>query len=224
MEGLWPVESYLDSAPASERDRFLSAARAGRISLNGFYANLLTGLLRPEAMARALAFADTLRTRDHVPITTATSSDIPGFAWGVVPALGTAASATSPADRNDSRRCRGAVIALDTPWSGSATARSGGSESRATTRSSCGLPAAATPGFTGFIAGRLTPAEADRMLEYMQALKAAKYPYELVQVRYTIGGDNGIPDARLPDVVREWNARFESPARDLDASDAVGGV
>ena len=37
------------------------------------------------------------------------------------------------------------------------------------------------------------------------------YPYDIVQIRWSIGGDNGPPDTTLPDVVRNWNAAHDSP-------------
>ena len=49
------------------------------------------------------------------------------------------------------------------------------------------------------------------ILEYARRLADTGYPYSMVQVRYTIGGDNGPPDDRLPDVVRAWNEQYESP-------------
>ena len=43
------------------------------------------------------------------------------------------------------------------------------------------------------------------------ALEKAGYPYDMVQMRWTTGSDNGPPDARLPDAVKNWNATHASP-------------
>ena len=36
--------------------------------------------------------------------------------------------------------------------------------------------------------------------------------YDMVQVRYTIGGDNGPVDPALPDFVKSWNETFADAA------------
>jgi len=51
----------------------------------------------------------------------------------------------------------------------------------------------------------------EKILKLMRRLDDASYPYEILQLPYTIGGDNGPPDPRLPDFVKVWNDRYESP-------------
>jgi len=53
--------------------------------------------------------------------------------------------------------------------------------------------------------------DAGVMSEYLEDLVAHEYPWDIVQVRVAIGGDNGVPDARLADEVRRWNERYASP-------------
>ena len=51
------------------------------------------------------------------------------------------------------------------------------------------------------------------------------YPYDMVQVRYTIGGDNGPVDPKLPDFVKAWNETFDDAATgDQHGRRAVRGV
>ncbi|MFN0181686.1 MAG: glycoside hydrolase family 38 C-terminal domain-containing protein [Gemmatimonadales bacterium] len=211
VEGLWPAEALLDSAPPALQRRFLDAVRNGQLSLNGFYANLMTGLSRPEELFRALDYANGLRDRYRVPITTAMTSDVPGFAWSVVPALaqqGVRYLSSGP-NYQPTLPSRGDRIGPtldrygDRPfwWLGPS-------------RRDSVLVLTAGRGYSwfhGFDRGRLTLDEADRVIGYLGELARDGYPYEPVQVRYTIGGDNGVPDPALPDVVREWNRRFVSP-------------
>lgn len=42
-------------------------------------------------------------------------------------------------------------------------------------------------------------------------LEKKGYPYDIVQLRWNIGGDNGPPDASLSDVVKDWNAKHAYP-------------
>ncbi len=211
VEGLWPVEALLDSAPPAFAGRFLEAVRGGHLSLSGLYANLMTGLSRPEELFRALDYAGSLRDRYEVPIAAAMTSDVPGFAWSVVPALaqhGIRYLSSGP-NYQSALPGRGDRIGPtldrygDRPfwWLGPS-----GQDSVLVLTAGRGYS-----WFHGFDRGRLTLEEADRVIEYLGELARAGYPYEPVQVRYTIGGDNGVPDPALPDVVREWNRRFVSP-------------
>ena len=43
----------------------------------------------------------------------------------------------------------------------------------------------------------------------------------MVQVRYTIGGDNGPTDPKLPGFVKTWNETFESPRLVINTADAL---
>jgi hypothetical protein len=54
------------------------------------------------------------------------------------------------------------------------------------------------------------------ILDYVRELDERGYPYELVQVRYTVGGDNGPVDPNLPGFVASWNDRYETPRLVLD--------
>jgi hypothetical protein len=49
------------------------------------------------------------------------------------------------------------------------------------------------------------------IFEYLNELYESEYPYDVVQVRYSIGGDNGPPDPNLPEFVKGWNAKYVRP-------------
>jgi len=49
------------------------------------------------------------------------------------------------------------------------------------------------------------------IFDYLRELEDSGYPYSMVQVRYTVGGDNGPPDPDLCDFVKTWNEEYESP-------------
>jgi hypothetical protein len=59
------------------------------------------------------------------------------------------------------------------------------------------------------------------VLDYVKSLVDAGYAYDLIQVRYTIGGDNGPVDANLPGFVKRWNEQFASPRLVIDIADAM---
>ena len=211
VEGLWPLEGYLATRDSADSRRLLDAVRRGDLSLNGFYANLLTGLLGGEELMRAFSYARSLRDAQAISITTAMSSDVPGFTWGLVPALAQSGIRylSSGPNYQPGLPGRGDRIgnALeqwgDLPfwWMGPS-----GRDSVLVMTAGRGYS-----WFHGFPMGRLTLDDVSAVGEYMEELLADAYPWDIVQVRYTIGGDNGVPDGRLADVVREWNARYESP-------------
>jgi hypothetical protein len=75
--------------------------------------------------------------------------------------------------------------------------------------------------FHGLNTGRMTDRSRDDVLQYVSALAGAGYPWDMVQVRYTIGGDNGPVDPALPDMVKAWNEQFASPRLAISTADAL---
>jgi hypothetical protein len=63
-------------------------------------------------------------------------------------------------------------------------------------------------GYSLFHAGRL---DAGRLFNYLKRLENSEYPYDMLQVRYSIGGDNGPPDPDLSDFVKNWNEKYAYP-------------
>ena len=59
--------------------------------------------------------------------------------------------------------------------------------------------------------GDIHTAGKEPILAYLHELDASDYPYDMVQLRYSIGADNGPPDPYLPQFVRRWNSRYASP-------------
>jgi alpha-mannosidase len=71
--------------------------------------------------------------------------------------------------------------------------------------------------FHGGSLGRVGDAATRGILDYAHDLSERGYPNEMVQVRYTIGGDNGPVDPDLPGFVASWNERYETPRLVLDS-------
>ncbi|HET7023669.1 MAG TPA: hypothetical protein VFI39_00510 [Gemmatimonadales bacterium] len=210
VEGLWPVEDYLTTRSAKARAAFLAAARRGDLSLNAFYANLMTGLSRPEELQEAVRYAATLRSRYHVPINSAITSDVPGFSWGVVPTLAQAGIrylSSGPNYQPDLPGRGDRIGNLLLAWGDSAFywMSPSGKDSL--------LVMVAGRGYSWFHGRRRGwPGLADDggLIDYMDSLATDHYPWDIVQVRYTTG-DNGGVDTVLPDAVRRWNRTYASP-------------
>ncbi len=210
-EILWAVESYLRQATPAKRDAFLAAVRDGQIGLQALLANLLTGLCSPDELFESTAYARRLSSRYGVAVNTIMLTDVPSYTWSLVPALaqtGVRYFSSGPnymPNLNDGGdRIGGALKAWgDKPfyW-----ASPSGKEKILFWMAGKGYS-----WFHGLNTGRLSPDRKEPFFDYCGDLEDEGYPYEIVQVRYTIGGDNGPPDPELPDVVRRWNEEIESP-------------
>jgi alpha-mannosidase len=201
MEVMWPLEGYLAQASEQKRQEVIQAVRDGNLGLNALYANVLTGLANAPEMAHFTDYARRFSEQYRAPITTALVSDIPGFTWGIVPALAHSgvkyfASAPNSGDRI------GHVLEQwgDKPfyW----TSQSGKEKV---------LMWVAGASYASFHEGDLSRLGDEKLLRLMRKLDDGGYPYEILQLPYTVGGDNGPPDPNLSDFVKKWNERYASP-------------
>jgi alpha-mannosidase len=201
LEVMWPLDSYLAQASEEKRQEVVQAVRDGSLGLNGLYANVLTGLANAPEMSHFTDYARRFSEKYGTPITTALISDIPGFTWGIVPALAHSgikyfASAPNSGDRI------GHVLSQwgDRPfyW----TSQSGQEKV---------LMWVAGESYSSFHEGDVTRLGDEKLLRLVRKMDDRGYPYEILQLPYTIGGDNGPPDPNLPEFARKWNERFSSP-------------
>lgn len=222
VEGLWSVESYLKQASPEERGRFVQAVRDGTIGLQANYTNILTGLCTPEELDRWTDAARRLAIEHHLPVgRTAMHTDIPGLAWTVVAPLAHAgvryfSSGPNymPSLPDGGDRIGETLHALgDQPfWWVSPSGRE---------RLLFWMAGRGYSLFHGLNTGAIETAGRQTLLDYLLELDGKAYPYEMVQVRYTVGGDNGPTDAKLPAFVKGWNETFASPRLVIDTADAM---
>lgn len=201
MEVLWSLESYLRQAPESKRQEVIDAIRAGSIGLNALYANILTGLANAVEMSHFTEFARTLASSYTIPITTALVSDIPGFTWGIVPTLAQSGVKYFSISPNPGDRIGFTIEQWgDKPfyW------QSQSGKERL-------LTWVAGESYASFHEGDLSKLGDEKLFKLLRKLDDGKYPYEIVQLPYTVGGDNGPPDAKLSDYVKRWNERYSTP-------------
>ena len=200
VEVLWAADLFLQRMEAPRREAFEKAVKSGQVALNGLYLNVLSGLARPEELVQATRMATLLSERFGVPIDTAMISDIPGHAWGLVPALAQAGIryfSTSPNffDRIGTTQ----VASADQPfwWVGPS-----GRERLLTWNSWMGY-ALSMPWNA-----KLTPAH---VAEYIDHLESIRYPYDISYIRWAGLGDNAEPEPGIADAVRDWNAKYRWP-------------
>ncbi|MHC4414028.1 MAG: polysaccharide lyase family protein [Planctomycetota bacterium] len=211
-EGLWAVESYLQRASPERRSHLIDVVKRGSIGLDALYANELTGLCRPEELFELTATARRLSKTHGLSIDSAMISDIPGFTWGLVPALAHSGVKYLSLAPNRGHRIGYALREWgDKPfyWS------SPSGEHKVL----CWMAGRGYSWFHGpwrgsdtFNYDRVeTALEGERILDYLEELQESGYPYDLVQLRYNVGSDNGPPDPGLSDFVRAFNERHVVP-------------
>ncbi len=204
VEVLWAVDSYLKQASPQQRQSLIEAVRRGWIGLDGLYGNELTALCRPEELFHLLDCARRISRDYNVPIEAAMISDVPGYTWGIVPALAQNGIKYFSIGPNHIHRIGRTLSEWgDRPFYWVSPS---GQE-----KVLCWIAGHGYSWFHNGLLGKLEGANRSKLMEYLEQLEAAGYPYELVQLRYSIGGDNGPPDPALPQFVADWNARYQWP-------------
>jgi alpha-mannosidase len=222
VEGLWSVESYLAQASPDERRRFVDAVNRGSIGLQANYTNVLTGLATPEELHRWTDAARRLAATYGLPVgRSAMHTDIPGLAWTVVSSLAhggvryfSSGPNYMPSLPDGGDRIGDTLHELgDRPfWWVSPSGRE---------RLLFWMAGRGYSLFHGLNAGAIETGGRPTLLDYLLDLEGRGYPYDLVQVRYTVGGDNGPTDPGLPDFVRTWNETYDAPRLVIDTTEAL---
>jgi hypothetical protein len=203
-EVLWAVDSYLKQASPEKRDALIDAVRRGWVGLDALYGNELTALCSPEELFRLTGFARRVASEHDFTIDSAMISDVPGYTWGIVPTLAHSGVKYFSIGPNHIHRIGYTLDAWgDRPfyWK-SPSGRH---------RILCWMAGHAYSWFHPGLLGAIKNVKPESLLSYLDQLEKQEYPYDMVQVRYSVGGDNGPPDPDLPEFVKDWNARFLWP-------------
>jgi len=198
VEVLWAVDSYLKQATPSDRRAFIDAVKKGWIGLDALYGNELTALCRSEELIRLVDYAQKLRRRYDLTINSAMITDVPGYTWGIVPVLAQSGVKYFSVGPNRGHRI-GYTLSTwgDKPFYWESPS---GKQNIL-----CWL---AGEGYSFFHSGRL---DSSKLFGYLKRLGDSEYPYNMVQLRYSIGGDNGPPDPKLSEYVKDWNEKYAYP-------------
>ena len=196
-EVAWPVDCYLRKSSPEKQQQLLDAIRAGQIELDALYGNELTGLCRPEELTRLCDISQQIAKRCGVKVESAMISDVPGYTWGLASVFGQVGVKYFSIGPNICDRI-GYTLALwqDKPfyWVSPDGLH----------KTLCWIP---LKGYAlGFVGFKLD----QQLLDHLAQLEKQNYPYDMVQLRWAVGSDNGPPDAALPDAVKQWNATHPS--------------
>lgn len=200
-EVLWPVKCFLEKSSIQMKEKFIKYVKEGFIGLDGLFSNELTGLCKPEELIRSFYYSNILEKEFGIKIETAMISDIPGYTWGIVNAAAQNGIKYFSSGPNHFDRIGYTLSEWgDKPfyW----LSQSGKEKL---------LVWVAGKGYAWFHGWKLSDGDPSPLLKYLEDLANSNYEYDMVQLRYTIGGDNGYPDPKLSDFVKEWNEKYESP-------------
>ncbi|MCY3414916.1 MAG: hypothetical protein INQ03_24920 [Candidatus Heimdallarchaeota archaeon] len=207
-ECTWAVEEWMKNSEKSQYEKFVNYVHSGHIGLDGFFLNMLTGLMRPMELMELFRSKNELEERLNFSIDSAMITDIPGMSWGMVKACeenGIKYISTAP---NRSDRI-GKVLKIwgDKPfyWT---TPRG---EKVLVYLHKQGYSWFHDPFILGFNKRRKPKNRIpyDKIYKYLKKLEDEEYPYNTIIIRYAIGADNGPPDDILSDLVKEWNEKYK---------------
>lgn len=207
----WAIEGYLKQATPEKRERFIAAVQKGWIGLDALIGSQLTGLQREEEMMNNQRFAIQLSDKYGFDVNTAMISDVPGYSWGSVESLAKSGVRYFSSGPNHMPHLPHGGYQVgytmeawgDVPfyW-----ASASGKEKVLFWMTSHGYS-----WFHSWSVDILSKAGGDPILRHLSELENQGYPYDMVQLRYTVGNDNGPPDETMPDFIKEWNETYEWP-------------
>lgn len=212
VEALWDVENFMQKASPEDIQSFVKAVKEGSIGLSAMYANILTGLSQPEELFHYTEYAQKLEKEYGLSVKSAMMSDVPGFAWSLVPALsasGVKYFSSGPNYLGKSNPYLGDRVGHfvknwgDRPvWWESPS----GKEKILFWTAGRGYSS-----WHGVHPGDVFENGQKKIAEYLDDLTRTNYPYEMVQWRYNIVADNGPIDPSVSKFIDEWNKKYESP-------------
>jgi len=206
VEVMWAVDSYLKNASKQDKKGFIEAVQKGWVELDAMYANILTGLCRPEELYRMMQSAKEVGELCNVQVNSAMISDIPGYTWSLVPVMAQSGVKYFSIGTNTFHRIGNIIEAWgDKPFYWESAS---GEE-----KILCWLHGRGYSDFhTGLAYTKLRNKLKEQLIiDYMNELRDKQYPYDIITMRYNIGSDNGPPDPYLANIVKAWNEKYISP-------------
>ncbi len=201
LEVAWQAENYLDARQGEQRERFLRFAKEGRLGVQALYCNLLTGLASHEAACRLTWVAHNLKTQYGIPYRSAMISDVPTQEASLPMLLANAGIRYFSSGINNDRAYPFEKMQQQSPcwWEGPDGSRV------------LMFYASSYAQASGLGLDHSIDAASSRLLKHvLQVQSRTNYPYDAIFLHGAVG-DNSTVAARLIDVVRTWNERYEFP-------------
>jgi alpha-mannosidase len=218
-EAMWVVENYLKQADAAKKERFWDAVKKGWISLDGAYGNTNTSVTDSKQLMMMFARSQKLAKEHGIEIHTMFQGDVPGASWGLSAQSDQTNIKYFLSGPNASDRIGYLAQWQDKPFywvSPSGKQKllfwqcqpySIGYRLKGTKIPNFFTIEDPKPFYTGHPSDNfLNP----YLFEYLGGLEKANFPYNMSILTWAMS-DNAPIDPELPDAVKAWNERFESP-------------
>jgi len=212
-EATWALMGYLDHYNGTEKfDKMIRAIQDGILGVDASLGSILTGICKQEELMHMFDDAHRISKMAGVELNTAMMSDVPGQSWGLVTAMAQNGVKYYSAGPNyvpyygkvgNDRAAHLHVKWGDKPFYWQSQS---GTDKILFWQTGRGYSL-----FHGWLANRLSSCGTTPIWEYLTDLESREYPYNTCYLRYTVSGDNGPPDELMPDVIRTWNEKYESP-------------
>ena len=202
-EGMWAIEEFLRTKPKDDTERLIAATRTRDIHIDAMYAQPLTGLYSEEELFELVGVAVRYGKKYGVVVDSAMISDIPGCTWGLVSALAHNGIKYISAGPNRGHRVGRTFEWGNQPfWWVSPSGKH---------KVLFWMDAQGYSWFYGSPVGHSLLDDEEKILNYISDLETQKYPYDMIQLRYIIGQDNGPPNPMLSEAVKKWNEKYVWP-------------
>ena len=207
----WPIDEFFIQANDKEKLELIEQIKKGNIDVNGLYLNFLTGILKSEEMFHAFDMIKFLYNKYGITVDNIMLSDIPGFNWSLLYIASKAGIKYFSSGPNymPSLPHKGDRIGYTIEKFGDRPfywVMPDGKNKILTWISAKGYSYFHTGN-----SGKIERSNGRAVLDYLDELYTQGFPYDMVFLRYTIGGDNGGPDPDLSDFVKNWNEKYASP-------------
>ena len=207
----WVLDGYLKQANPDRKEKFLNSVANGSIGIDALYGSVLTGIQTEEELFNNTLFANKLIDEYGFDIQSGMITDVPGYTWGFVPGLAqTGIKYLSVGPNHMPQLAHGGYQVGhtleawgDVPFYWLSPS---GKEKILFWMSTHGYS-----WFHSWSMGNISWAGGTPIINFLDELEQQKYPYDIVQLRYNIGNDNGPPDPDMPDFFKEWNEKYEWP-------------
>jgi hypothetical protein len=199
LEVLWGADLYMRRKSQAEKDTFIDAVKRGWVSLNGMYANELTGLCRPEELLQLFRYGVDLGRQCGVRVDSAMISDVPGYTWGTVTAMSQAGIRYFSVAPNWFDRIGSLMVEWqDKPfWHISPSGKE---------KVLVWVP------WSGYAFSHIErEMSVELVAKYQDRLDSINYPYEISYERWSGHGDNAVPEGQICEFIKTWSQEYEWP-------------
>ncbi|MFY0628481.1 MAG: hypothetical protein JXR07_19445 [Reichenbachiella sp.] len=207
----WVLDGYLEQANDEKKGRFKKAVDDGKIGIDALYGSVLTGLQREEELFHNTSYSRRLAEEYGFDVRSAMITDVPGYTWGIVPGLKKMGIDYFSVGPNHMPHLPhgGAQVGQTLETWGDVPFYWVSPDKKDKL-----LFWMSTHGYSWFHSwstGNISWAGGTPIINFLDELEQQNYPYDMVQLRYNIGNDNGPPDPEMPAFFKEWNEKYEWP-------------